>query len=211
MLAQSINIPIILTSERLSTNTNLKREHTDIAIIEEILSGSKNAFKVLYSKYARNHLLTCLRYIKDKSAAEDLLQESYLNIYKNLRQFKPELSKFSTWSNKVVVNTCLMYLRKNDIFNKPSNIYDAETMTYDLVHQPKAIEQLSLKELTKLIQSLPKGYRMVFNLYVIDGYSHKEIAEMLEISVSTSKTQLLKAKKRLQNHLLTKGNSEPVK
>jgi len=155
MLAQPINIRIILTSERLAANTNLKPKHTDIAIIEEILSGSKNAFKVLYSKYARNHFLTCLRYIKDKSTAEDLLQESYLNIYKNLNKFKPELSKFSTWSNKVVINTCLMHLRKNDIFNKPDNIYDTDTMTYNLVHQPKAIEQLSLKELTKLIQCLP--------------------------------------------------------
>jgi len=146
MLAQPINIRIRLTSELLATNTNLKREHTDIVIIKEVLSGSKNAFKVLYSKYARNHFLTCLRYIKDRSIAEDLLQESYLNIYKNLNQFNPELSKFSTWSNKVVVNTCLMYLRKNDIFNKSGNIYDTETMTYDLVHQPKAIEQLSLKD-----------------------------------------------------------------
>jgi len=211
MLAQPINTRIILTSKRGSTNTNLKTEHTDMVIIKEVLSGSKNAFKELYSKYARNHFLTCLRYIKDKSTAEDLLQESYLNIYKNLKQFKPELSKFSTWSNKVVINTCLMYLRRNDIFNKPDNIYDAQTVTYNLVHQPKAIEQLSLQELTKLIQCLPNGYKMVFNLYVVDGYSHKEIAEMLKISISTSKTQLLKAKKTLQKYMLTRDNSQPVK
>jgi len=210
MLAQQINIKIILKGKHASI-LDLKKERTDIDIIEEILCGSKNAFKILYSKYARNHFLTCLRYIKDKSIAEDLLQEAYLNIYKNLEKFDPQRAKFSTWSNKVVINTCLMHLRKNDIFSNSNDIYNNDSTSYNLVYQPKAIDELSLKELTELIQRLPKGYRTVFNLFVVDGYSHQEIAEILKISVSTSKTQLLKAKKALQNKLLTKDNSPSAK
>jgi len=212
MLAQQINIKFISISERRATNSNLNTEqHTDTDTIEQVLAGSKNAFKILYTKYARNHFLTCLRYIKDKSIAEDLLQESYLNIYKNLKKYNPQKAKFSTWSNKVVVNTCLMHLRKNDIFKNSDDIYDTKIDNYNLVNRPKAIDQLSLKEITALIQRLPKGYRTVFNLYVIDGYSHQEIAEKLNVSVSTSKTQLLKAKKVLQNKLLTQNNSQSAK
>jgi len=189
----------------------LKIEQTDIVLIQEILSGSQKAFEVLYAKYARNHFLTCLRYIKDRSIAEDLLQESYINIYKNIKQFKPQLSKFTTWSNRVVINTCLMHLRKNDIFSKVDDITIIDSTNYSLAQPPKAIDELSLKELTNVIQRLPKGYRTVFNLYVIDGYSHQEIADILKISVSTSKTQLLKAKKALQNKLLTRDNSQAAK
>lgn len=210
MLAQQINIGIISKIEHRAINSNLetKTEHTDISIIKNVLSGSQNDFKKLYKKYARNHFLTCLRYIKDRSIAEDLLQESYLNIYKNLKQFKPEKAKFSTWSNKVVINTCLMHLRKKNVFSKTDDVDKADATTYNLIDQPKAIDQLSLKELTEQIQSLPKGYRTVFNLFVVDGYSHQEIAEMLKISVSTSKTQLLKAKKALQKILLTRDNPQ---
>jgi len=210
MLAIQLNTTIILKSQQEATNFNLetKTEQTDIEIIEDVLSGSQNAFKTLYTKHARNHFLTCLRYIKNRSIAEDLLQESYFNIFKNLKQFKPEKAKFSTWSNKVVVNTCLMHLRKKNVFSKTDDVDAVDATSYNLIRQATAFEQLSLKEITEQIQSLPKGYRTVFNLFVIDGYSHNEIAEMLKISVSTSKTQLLKAKKALQSILLTRGNSQ---
>lgn len=207
MLAQQINIGITLKNERKAINSDLNRKLTDIDTIEQVLAGKKNAFKTLYSKYARHHFLTCLRYVKVKPVAEDLLQDAYLNIYKNLKQFNPERAKFSTWSNRVVINTCLMHLRKNDVFNKSDDINQVDAKSNNLVEQSKAIGQLGLKELTTLIQKLPKGYRTVFNLYVIDGYSHQEIANILNISISTSKTQLLKAKKALQNEILTNYNT----
>jgi len=147
----------------------LQTKKTDIEVIKAILSGSKVAFRELYNRYARNHLLTCLRYVKNKIDAEDVLQEAYILIYRDLKKYDASKSKYITWSNRVVINTCLMHLRKHNIF--------------------------------KFSDDIPKGYRTVFNMFVIDGYSHAEIAEMLNFSVSTSKTQLLKARKMLQKNI----------
>jgi len=176
----------------------LETSKSDIEIIEEILSGGKSAFKLLYSRHSRNHFLTCIRYVKNRADAEDMLQESYIKIFRDLRQFNAEKANFRTWSNKVVINTCLMKLRKKNI------LVDYESFVEhgkNVKIQASAIDNLSLQELTNLILKLPKGYRTVFNLFVIDGFSHKEIAEKLDITINTSKTQLMKAKKNLQIYL----------
>jgi len=176
----------------------LENTKSDIEIIRSIIAGDKTAFKALYQRYARKHMLTCLRYAQSRADAEDLLQESYIKIYKDLHQFKPEKAKFGTWSNKVIVNTCLMKLRKKNIFTSIENV---EEKTKDIQTKENALDKLSLKELTYLIAQLPDGYRTIFNMFVIDGYSHKEISELLNISINTSKTQLLKAKKTLQKKI----------
>ncbi len=170
----------------------------DIDIIKEVLSGNKASFKLLYQRYARKHMLTCLRYVKIKSDAEDLLQESYIKIYKDLGQFDEGKAKFGTWSNRIVINTCLMKLRKKNIFKDFRELFEGSK---EVLIEANAVDHLSLQELTNLILQLPKGYRTVFNMYVIDGFTHQEIAESLNVSVSTSKSQLMKAKKALQNHL----------
>ncbi len=176
----------------------MKTAKSDIEIIDEILAGSKSAFKLLYERYSRNHFLTCIRYVKNRTDAEDMLQESYIKIFKDLKQFDAKKANFSTWSNRVVINTCLMKLRKKNVLKDFENFMDRGN---DIKIESSAIDNLSLQELTNVILQLPKGYRTVFNLFVIDGFSHKEIAEKLDISENTSKTQLSKARKNLQKIL----------
>lgn len=171
--------------------------NNDIDLIKSSLRGEKKAFNLLYHKYSKYHLLTCLRYVKQRFDAEDLLQESYIKIYKDLKQFNPQKGNFKSWSNRVVVNTCLQHLRKKRFVLEIENV----TISEKLEISAQALTTLNLQDMTKVISDLPRGYRTVFNMYVIDGFSHKEIAEQLNVSVSTSKTQLMKAKKLLQDKL----------
>lgn len=171
---------------------------TDPEIIQLVLAGDKKAFRTLYDKYKRRYLLTSLRYIKNRSDAEDVVQDAFIKIYRDLRQFDAAKGEFYTWSNRIVINTCLQKLRKKSVLNVFTDILEyGQKFSINAM----AIENLNLEDLTKLIQQLPKGYRTVFNLYVIDGYTHREIAEMLDISESTSKTQLMRAKKILKTDL----------
>jgi RNA polymerase sigma-70 factor (ECF subfamily) len=131
--------------------------------------------------------------------AEDFLQEGFIKIYKDLNQFSANKGAFKSWAYRVVINVCLQKIRA-----KKSNLValdSAEVSNLNLGDHDSIIESLSLQELTKLIQTLPEGYRLVFNMFVIDGYSHKDIAEALNVSESTSKTQLLKAKRKLQQEI----------
>lgn len=187
-------------------NKLLELEKTDIEVISAVLSGSKPAFRELYTRYAKNHLLTCRRYV-NKIDAEDVLQEAYILIYRDLKQYDSSKSKYITWSNRVVINACLMHLRKNNIFKFSEDITE---MSYQIPINENVISQISLKELTAQIAQLPKGYRTVFNMFAIDGYSHQEIAQRLSISISTSKTQLLKARKALKQNLHFLKNQKHV-
>ena len=181
--------------------------HTDINLIYEILKGSKTAFRDLYDRHSKGHMLTCLRYVKNRSDAEDVLQESYIKIFKDLDKYDPSKSQFNTWSNRVVINTCLMNLRKKNVFRDFDNIIDISSK---LSVNADAVDNLSLQDLTNFITNLPKGYRTVFNMYVIDGYKHHEIADQLKISVSTSKTQLMKAKQMLQGMITSNDYSQSI-
>lgn len=176
----------------------------DVNIIERVLQGDSQSFELLYKRYARFYMMTCLRYVRSKADAEDMVQEACIKIFRDLYQFDHSKSSFSSWSKRVVINTCLMHLRKKSVFNFMDNIYE---IGHSISVRSTAIESLKLQDLTEIVQSLPKGYRTVFNLYVIDGYSHKEIAELLDVSESTSKTQLLKARKLLQKKLEEKDYS----
>lgn len=151
-------------------------------------------------------MLTCLRYCKSKEEAQDLVQESFIKIFKSLHQYDQTKAQFSTWSNRVVINVCLQHIRKKNVLNDSEDIIDIGN---NLKIDPTAIDHLKLKDLTKLILNLPNGYRTVFNMYVIDGFTHKEIAEKLGVSISTSKSQLMKARKMLQ--ILLKKADYPVK
>ena len=185
----------------------MQTQDTDIKLIHEILGGSRSAFKDLYKRYAKGHMLTCLRYIKNRSEAEDVLQESYIKIFKDLDKYDSTKSQFTTWSNRVVINTCLMNLRKNNVLRDFDNIID---ISGKLTVDADAVDNLSLQDLTGFITQLPKGYRTVFNMYVIDGYKHPEIAEHLGVSVSTSKTQLMKAKQMLQGMITSHDYSQSM-
>ncbi len=176
----------------------IQQNMADPKIIELILSGDKEAFRLLYERYKRRYMLTSLRYIKNRSDAEDVVQDAFVQIYRDLHQFDSEKGKFYTWSNRIVINTCLQKLRKKSVLNVFTDIMEfGQKFSINAM----AIENLNLEDLTKLITKLPKGYRTVFNLYVVDGYTHKEISNLLQISESTSKTQLMRAKKLLKTDL----------
>jgi len=176
----------------------IQQNMTDSKIIQLILSGEKEAFRVLYDRYKRRYMLTSLRYVKSRSDAEDIVQDSFVQIYRDLYQFDMDKGKFYTWSNRIVINTCLQKLRKKSVLNVFTDIME---FGQQFSINAMAIENLNLEDLTKLITKLPKGYRTVFNLHVVDGYTHKEISNLLQISESTSKTQLMRAKKLLKTDL----------
>ena len=165
--------------------------------------GNTLAQRQLYEQYKVRLFRVCLRYGRDRSDAKDILQEGFIQIFKNIHQFKGE-GDIGSWMRQVIVYTALQYLRK---WKKDWNHLDSNDFESVFQTEADVFHKLGLEELTRMIQQLPKGYRIVFNLYVIEGYSHKEIAELLGVSTNTTKTQLFKAKatlrKQLEQQLLT--------
>lgn len=162
------------------------------------MRGNAAAQRALYEAHRVKWFMICLRYAHNKMEAEDMLQEGLISIFKELKQYDANKATFSAWSNKVMVNAALQHLRKwkKLSFNESVDSYENQLSTSENVY-----DKIGAKELTTMVQNLPEGYRVVFNLYVIEGYKHKEIAEMFSISENTSKSQLLKAKKMLRNQL----------
>ncbi|MBA3704794.1 MAG: RNA polymerase sigma factor, partial [Bacteroidetes bacterium] len=158
------------------------------------LAGEKEVFRLLYDKYAATMMGVCLRYARNSSDAEDVLQEGFIKVFDNLHQFKVKGS-FEGWIRKIMVNAALGYYRTQS----PLNIY---TEIEKINEHPKAdyiaMDSLETEELMHMINNLPTGCKTVFNMYAIDGYSHKEIAETLKISEGTSKSQLFDARKLLK-------------
>jgi len=166
-------------------------------LIELLKRNSESAFVELYNMYSPVLFGICLRYSKERVDAEDILQESFIKIYENIQGFKSEGS-LEGWLKRIVVNVSINHYRKKIKENVVST--DGE-VTYEEIIPENVFSELTSKELIGLIQRLPEGYRMVFNLYVIEGFKHNEIAEMLGYTESTSKTQLMKAKKMLQHYV----------
>ena len=159
----------------------------------------------LYARHERYWFRLCLRYAQHRSDAQDMLQDGLVNIFKDLEQFDAERGSFQAWSNRVLVNAALRFLKKHQWQASMGELDLAEKVA-DL--NPSAYGQISARELTHVIQQLPTGYRLVFNMYEIEGYSHQEIADTLEISVGTSKSQLSKAKRALREQLNLLFNPE---
>ena len=139
-----------------------------------------------------------MRYGKNRSEARDIFQEGVIDIFKNLKQFNPNRGKFQSWSNRIIVNAALRYLKQQ---HWQQSFEDLEIANDATDTTETALDKIALKELISLVQQLPLSYRLVFNMYVVEGYSHKEIAVKLEIPVATSKSRLSKAKKALRQEL----------
>ncbi len=170
----------------------------DQLLIKEILGGKREAAASLYARHERYWFRLCLRYGRNRSEAQDIFQEGVVKVFEVLDKFDVERGTFANWSNRVIVNEALKYLKKHQW---QQTFEDIETVTDRADMSENILEKITAKELTTLIQQLPLGYRIVFNMYEIEGYSHKEIAETLNISVGTSKSQLSKAKKMLREQL----------
>ncbi|HWY37538.1 MAG TPA: RNA polymerase sigma factor [Bacteroidia bacterium] len=170
---------------------------TEEQIVRGCVAGKREFQKKLYDTYAGKMLFVCMRYTKNREEAEDVMQEGFIKIFRNIQGFK-FLGSFEGWVRRIMVHTAIEHIRRK----KQTTVFDD---IEDLVHHPEsetdAAGKIGEKELLKMIRLLPDGYRAVFNMYVIEGYSHKEIAGMLEISEGTSKSQLSKAKNHLKNLL----------
>lgn len=166
-------------------------------LIEGCKRKNRSAQKTLYEQLSGKMFSLCCRYVKDKMEAEDVLVTSFTKIFERISQFKGEGS-FEGWVRKIVVNESLSYLRKNKSMYLETDLAAAN-------YEPNLVSlgnELEAEDLLKLVAELPPGYRIVFNLYAIDGYSHKEIAEQLGINENTSKSQLSRARSHLQAKLL---------
>jgi len=169
----------------------------DSEIVKGCLKGSLKMQKALYDRFASKMLGVCLRYARDTEEAEDMLQEGFIKVFLKLGEFRGEGS-FEGWIRRIMVNTAINYYMRFKKHLYQQDLKEIEEITED---QQVVFDHLHVKDLLTLVQNLPVGYRTVFNLYEIEGYQHKEIAEMMDISVSTSKTQLLHARRLLQKRL----------
>lgn len=171
-------------------------------MIDLCIEGDRIAQKVIYDRLAPRMFPVCIRYVGDRQTAEDILQEGFITLFSKIGSYRGNGS-FEGWARKIFVNTALMYLRKKDALKMSDELENARNLSTDLSSQ---IEDIGYKELMKLITGLPPGFRTVFNMYVVEGYSHKEIAEMLNISETTSRTQLSRARVWLQSKIKEQRN-----
>jgi len=166
---------------------------SELNLIQKLKNQDPVAQKVLYDKYSPLFYAICLRYVKNEVEAEDILVESFYKIFKKIDQFRGNGS-FEGWMKRIVINQALMQIRKNSNLNLHVELEKA----YSVKSEAEIIDNINYQEILKLIKELPTGYKTVFNLYVIEGYKHREIAEILNISINTSKSQLILAKKKLR-------------
>lgn len=169
-------------------------------LIQACLQGDEQAQTALYEQYKGKMYAVCLRYARTVTEAEDFLVEGFFKVFKDLHQYNFQ-SPLVYWIKKVIVNNALMTLRKK----QPMLHIDIETKQNIPIQAPEIWEQLAAKTILKAIQALPEGYQTIFNLFAIEGYSHKEISKLLGIAESTSRSQYTRAKKALQGLLLEMG------
>ncbi|MFH0841091.1 MAG: sigma-70 family RNA polymerase sigma factor [Bacteroidota bacterium] len=171
---------------------------SDAQIIDGCARNDRKAQQELYSRYSGFLLGVCMRYATDKAEAEDILQDSFLKIFFNIKDFSGTGS-FIGWLRKIAVNTAITHYHKHLKFRYHIEIEEfvsAETGTSSFEE-----DFFTSDELYMVLNALPAGYRMVFNLYAVEGYKHKEIAEMLGIDTNTSKSQYSRAKSVIRDKL----------
>ena len=168
---------------------------TEQELVEGCIREDRICQRELWSRYSKKIMSLCLRYCNSQEEAEDALMEAYVKIYDNLSKFRFQ-SSLETWMRRVAVNLCINKIRaRKHIW---TSITDDE---YRLGYNDDAFEDLQVNQIMKMVEALPVGYRTVFNMYAIEGYSHKDIAEMLGIDEGTSRSQFAKARKVLQQQI----------
>jgi RNA polymerase sigma-70 factor (ECF subfamily) len=170
---------------------------SELDLIQGCLSENRQCQAEIFQRYAGKMLTVCLRFARHRMEAEDMLQDAFIRIFDNISQYQHKGS-FEGWMRRIVINTALKKYNQKSFKNEYIGIEEG----YDQMLAPSVYDDLHEEELLNLIARLPDGYRVVFNLYAIEGYSHREIANMLGIEESTSRTQLLKARRILQEQIL---------
>lgn len=173
---------------------------TEEAILKGCLKNEAAAQRELYNRYSPKMLAVCYRFAHNREDAEDMLQEGFIKVFSQMHTF---LSKgaFEGWIRRIIVHTCINNLKKNKRFNESLDIVHAHGIQVREESVPSIVQA---KQIVECIRLLPIGYRTVLNLYAIEGYSHKEIAEMLDIEESTSRSQYTRAKQMLEDILIKK-------
>jgi RNA polymerase sigma factor (sigma-70 family) len=171
--------------------------YSDKELIERCLENDPKAQEFLYKRFSRRMYGVCMRFARNTMEADDILQEGFIKVFTFLKDFRQEGS-LEGWVRRTIVNTAINYYNSKQNEWNETSIDKADS--YQSVNED-ILEKISTADLLHLIQELPEGYRMVFNLYIIEGYNHQEIAEMLHISENTSKSQLSRARIALQERL----------
>jgi RNA polymerase sigma factor (sigma-70 family) len=168
-------------------------------IVEKCKRGNRQAQFELYRLYSKAMYNICLRMVKSKLDAEDILQNSFVDIFSKLHTFKFQ-SSVGAWIKRIVINNCINHLKKKKIY-----FDDLEPRHANILDEPMVEdEKLNVEFINQAIYELPDGYRIVFTLYLLEGYDHKEIAQILSISEATSKSQYSRAKKKIREIIRTK-------
>lgn len=169
----------------------------DEKTIAKCIKGHKRAQRALYKTFAQKMFVHCYRYLKSKEDAEEIVSDGFIKVFQNLSSFVyKDFKSFEAWIRRIMVNECLMNLRKKKL------TFLDESAALSVASDSQSDGELEAEELYDLILSLPSGYRTIFNLYLIEGYSHKEIASMLDISEGTSRSQLTKARMVLKEKVI---------
>ena len=177
---------------------------SEASLIEECLRKNEHAEKELYNKYAGKMYAICHRYSTNYQSAEDMLQNSFIRIFDNLKTFKGNGS-FEGWMKRIVINTALESFRKKKI---ETVSLDNDEYDFDLPSEENQLSAFSVKEIIAMIKMVPAGYREVLNLFAIDGYSHKEIAEMMHITETNSRLRLNRARTMIKKIMILKKYSQ---
>ncbi len=168
-------------------------QHTEAEIIRGCQRGEARHQRALVMRYSPMLMTVARRYARDEASAQDILQEAYLRVFKSIKKYKPS-GAFEAWLRRIVINEALRMVDRRYFKCEHSGLDDITPPALE----PEVYNHLGAEELMGLVRKLPDGFREIFNLAVVEGYSHEEIGEMLNITASTSRSQLTRAKKKLR-------------
>jgi RNA polymerase sigma-70 factor (ECF subfamily) len=173
-------------------------KYNEQEVVQGCIRQDRTHQKLLYERYYGSMMAVCMRYASDREEARDVLHEGFMKVYKNMSRFK-EGTNLGAWIRRIMINTSIDHYRKNA---KKPNFVEINHAVHEAASH-NVVSDLSKEEILKLVQKLSPAYRTVFNLYVIEGYSHREVGEALGISEGTSKSNLAKARAKLQRMILS--------
>lgn len=175
-----------------------------VGLLNQCQNGNRKSQELLYRQFYGYAMGICLRYSYQREEAVEILNDSFLKVFTKAHQYRPDVP-FKMWLRRILINTALDYHRANQKYRFQDDISRAESIP---VAESSALDRISHEELIGMVQQLTPAYRLVFNLYVIDGYTHEEIASQLGISAGTSKSNLARAREQLKQLLSRRGHEE---
>jgi RNA polymerase sigma-70 factor (ECF subfamily) len=175
-------------------------------IIDGCIEGKRKYQYKFYNLFASKMMGVCMRYAQGQAEAEDILQDGFVKVFSNMHKFQP-YGSFEGWVRRIFVNTAIEYYRQRRKFM----INDIDIENQDFEFSDDIVDKMAAEEILGLIKEMPDGYRMVFNMYAIEGYSHKEIADEMGISIGTSKSQYSRARSYLQKQMAAQEKKETTK